>query len=168
MLSGLNVTSINDKDQPVSLQQSKQLIELIKQKIKQKETTKKEEQKTQKATQTQKFSHSELQKLIEIAEKAEKEAQIIEEKAAATISPNQIKVLHELRNELQKYKRGTNADKISKTLKGLFQTMEEIEMEMIENNKETETKLIQQSMISNIDVLTEYNKRQKADKIHKV
>jgi hypothetical protein len=159
---------IDDTLHPVSEEKSTQLINYVRDKINEQETKKKQSKSDESVAQSKHFEDEKLVKLKEMAEEVEKEASSISIKAEGYVHPNEIKQLQDLRNDLQKYNRGTNANKISVTLKQIFGIMENIELKMIEQNKEEEISVIKNSMVSDVDILNEYNKRKKADQIKSV
>lgn len=163
-----DVRSITDRKAPLSEAQSNQLIAIVQQKLNQHTTTDKQEKWLQEQKRNKQFEDEKLIKLREIAEITQKDIKDIKQKARWHIEPNRLKVLEEIENDLQKYSRGTNTSKISITLKQAFNLMEAIEINMIDKTKQEEILLIKDSMISNVDILNEYNKREKATKIQEV
>ncbi|USN57138.1 MAG: hypothetical protein H6766_01350 [Candidatus Peribacteria bacterium] len=168
MFLGFDVRAITDTNKPLPPEQSDRLIALVREKINQQQEKNHQQQEKEQGAIHKQFEDERLLKLKAIAEQTQIDIQQLTTKVSGTISPNIIRQLEDISGDLQKLTRGTNANTISITLKKAFSLMEDIELQVINNSKEQEIHLIKDSLISNIDVLNEYNKRQKASQIKKV
>jgi hypothetical protein len=166
MFLGFEVREITDTANPLSPAQSNQLIALVQSKINGAQQRKKET-KAQKIGNHE-FDNEKLKKLKEIAQKTQNEAQSLITSHQDTLTPLTLKPLQNTISDLQKYARGTNANKIALALKKTFEIMEELELQLIDNSKQNEIKVIKESLVSNVDIVSEYSKRQTASNIQKV
>lgn len=168
MFLWFEVRNITDTQQPLSPDQSEKLIHLVDQKIKEQKEKKRQEQEIKKGTNHKKFEDEKLLKLKAIAQETQDDIHKLINKITNKISLNTIKQLEDISGDLQKLTRGTNANTIAITLKKAFSLMETIELQIINDSKEEEIHLIKNSLISNVDVLNEYNKLQKSSQIKRI
>lgn len=111
------------------------------------------------------YNDEQLQKIQEMTNSTLTEIDDLIAKTQTEVSTFKVKKLKEQQEELRKLRMWTNVNKIMEVLESVFWLMQDIDLEFLESQKKTETKLIWQSEVMNTDVETEVSKYEKSKKV---
>jgi hypothetical protein len=160
----LPITSINDILHPINEQESNTLIQKI---ITQKQNTIIQQQIIQEEESQKKLSTMDdkrKNKIMTVITETLQEINTIEENfTTQPISFEKKRKLHELKETLTKIKMWSNLEKATSILEESFILMESIETENLWKMKEEEQKIMNSSIISNVDIISELEKIKRAN-----
>lgn len=154
-------------DNSIPYEQINQLVEETKKQIEKEKENEMilQNQEALQAQEKNKYSDEHIQKVQELTEITLKDIQDLVEKTTGNVSINNLRKIKALEEELKKTRLWNNVDKMSILLEELFEVMEEVELEYLDTMKTNETKVMKDSLVSTLDVVSEYDKYQKAKKV---
>ncbi len=110
----------------------------------------------------------ELEKMRHITTQAVSDMEEIKDKAWNIGFPvRKLNDMKELEEELKKTRMGSNIPKMRSLVSDAYKMMEEVEMEYLDQQKAAETVLIADSVVTHLDLIREYEKYEKAQKVKK-
>lgn len=109
----------------------------------------------------------ELDKMRRIATQAITDIEEIKGKITAGMAMRKATDLKNLEEELKKTRMGSNIPKMRSLVSDAYKMMEEIEMAYLDQQKAAETSLIENSVVTHLDLVREYEKYEKAQKVKK-
>ncbi|MEF2175631.1 MAG: hypothetical protein V3575_04110, partial [Candidatus Absconditabacteria bacterium] len=160
---GVDVDLINNLINPVEEETVKEVIS----KIREAENQKNTENKTIKSRQEKQIDDKKLLELKEFISANLIEADELIEKVSNKISPIVIKHGKEIIDELKKLRMGSNIEKLTINFEKLINYMETIEIEYLEVQKKQEIGEQKSTIVTDLDIVKEYNKYSKSQKKQK-
>ncbi len=110
----------------------------------------------------------ELEKMRRIATQAVADMEEVKQKWSGWgFAQRRMNELKDLEEELKKVRMGSNIPKMRSLISDAYKMMEEIEMMYLDQQKAAETMLIADSVITHLDLVREYEKYEKAQKVKK-
>ncbi len=109
----------------------------------------------------------ELEKMKRIAAQAITDIEEIRGKSVTGMALRKVNDLKELEEELKKTKMGSNIPKMRSLVSDAYKMMEEMEMQYLDQQKAAEATLIESSVVTHLDLIREYEKYEKAQKVKK-
>ena len=161
------IETVNSISQPLTKEQSTQIIESIKTSIQAKQDAVQQKMQAKEDAHTKKFADEKVKKILWIAEQTITDMQQLWDKAAWHVSWTDLDRLKQLQGDLRKVRMGTNSEKITDVLEDIFMLMEKIEINYLDDIKESEYSIVKDSFVSNVDITGEYGKYKKAQQVLK-
>ncbi len=155
----LPLISINDTQNPMTEEESKEYINNLVQKKQEQENKAKQELAIEKKEYDKIIDDKRKEKIMQVIGET-----LIELTEIENSQINNIKILwekrklHDLKEQLTKIKMWSNLEKATSVLEETFALMEKVEMTILSDMKEQETQVINSSVISNVDIITELEK----------
>lgn len=109
----------------------------------------------------------ELEKMKRISAQAVSDMEEIQSKGGQGFALRKMNDLKDLEEELKKTRMGSNIPKMRSLVSDAYKLMEQIEMEYLDQQKAAETSLIENSVVTHLDLIREYEKYEKAQKVKK-
>lgn len=110
-------------------------------------------------------SDPELEKMKHIAGQALTDISEIKVKASSSFAIRKMADLKGVEDELRKVRMGSNIPKMRSLISDAYRMMEELEMEYLNQQQTAETHLINNSVVTHLDLVREYEKYEKAQKV---
>lgn len=107
----------------------------------------------------------ELEKMKRVCNQAISDIEEMHEKASSSFALRRLSELKSIEDELRKVRMGSNIPKMRSLISDGYRIMEQIEMEYLDQQQVTETTLMADSTITHLDLVREYEKYEKAQKI---
>lgn len=107
----------------------------------------------------------ELEKMKGIAGQALTDIAEVKTKAGSGFAMRKLTELKGLEDELRKVRMGSNVPKMRSLVSESYRIMEEIEMEYLNQAQAAETSVIENSFVTHLDLIREYEKYEKAQKV---
>lgn len=107
----------------------------------------------------------ELEKMKRIAWQALTDIAEVKTKAGSSFAMRKLTDLKWLEDELRKVRMGSNVPKMRSLVSESYRIMEEIEMEYLNQAQAAETSVIENSFVTHLDLVREYEKYEKAQKV---
>lgn len=160
----LPITSINDITNPITNTQSLDIINTIQQE-KRNQYIQQEMEEAASKQRNKSMSDKKKDKIMSVVWETLKDINAMEEKNIinTNIPVNEQKKLHELKELLTKIKMWSNIEKATSILEETFTIMEKIENQSLISMKEEEYRIMNESIISNIDIISELDKLRRAN-----
>ncbi|HMT01453.1 MAG TPA: hypothetical protein PKC14_03955 [Candidatus Absconditabacterales bacterium] len=162
---GFSILSAQVFDNSLSADQINQWVEETKLQVEKENQMILQAQEALQAEEKNKYTDEHIEKVQALTETTLKDIQDLVEKTTGNVGTANLRKIKTLEEELKKTKLGNNVDKMSILLEELFGVMEEIELEYLEVMKTNETKVMKNSLVSTLDVVSEYDKYKKAQKV---
>lgn len=165
---GFDVFDLNTLDHTLEETYVKQTLETTKQTyliLQQEQLLKQQQEKQQ---EEKKFDDDTLKKLQLIVNQTLVDIDDLLKKVEWTTTSLNIKNLKKLQDDLKKLRLGTNSQKMTEILEGIYTLMESIDLDYLEYLKTNEFTVLKKSFVSNVDLEWEYNKYLKALKVWEV
>ena len=160
----LPITSINDIKNPMTEEQSLEYVKNLIQKKIDSDNIIAQETEIKKKEHEKIIDDKRKDKIMEVIGET-----LIELTRLENSNTNNIKLLwekrklHDLKEQLTKIKMGSNLEKATSVLEETFALMEKVEIALLSDMKEEETKIISSSVISNVDIISELEKIKRAN-----
>lgn len=107
----------------------------------------------------------ELEKMKRVTGQAISDIEQIHTKASSSFALRRLSELKDVEDELRKVRMGSNIPKMRSLVSDSYRIMEEIEMEYLDQQQVAEKALIANSTITHLDLVREYEKYEKAQKV---
>lgn len=159
----IDVDLINNLINPVEEETVKEVIS----KIREAENANNTDSKQKTTKQEKQIDDKKLVELKEFISATLIEADNLMEKVSNTISPIVIKHWKEIIDELKKLRMWSNIEKLTVNFEKLINYMETIELEYLEEQKKIELWEQKNTIVTDLDIVKEYNKYSKAQKKQK-
>ncbi len=114
------------------------------------------------------YKDDNLEKIVEIAEKTFWQIDSLLDKVWDHVSKDKIRDLNVMKQELTKLKMWRNDDKMSELLEKIYEKSDDIETEYLEYMQQNIDYPIKDSVVTNIDIISENQKLKKAKKIKQI
>ncbi len=160
----LPITSINDIKNPMTEEKSLEYVQTLKQKKYERDNQKAQEEEIKKKEHEKIIDDKRKEKIMEVIWET-----LIELTRLENSTTNNIQLLwekrklHDLKEQLTKIKMWSNLEKATSVLEETFAIMEKVEIALLSDMKEEETKIMSSSIISNVDIISELEKIKRAN-----
>lgn len=155
---GFDVINIIQNKEQLTAEQCQQLIQSVKTRIMDKIKEEQAQEAMEQQAQEKLYDDTQIKKVQEIISTTLTDINDLITKTQSYVSTINIKKLKEYEEELKKVKMGKNVNKMTEVLEEVFKTMEAIDLEYLDFQKKDETLVIKESLVSNLDVVGEYDK----------
>ncbi len=156
-----NNKKIGDLEVKTLLLENKKEVDELKQEVNQAATHKKE-------TERKIYKDDKLEKTQKIAQQTFGQIDSLLQKVWGNTSKDKIRDIKIMKDELTKLKMWRNDDKMSELLEKIYDKSDEINKEYLSYMQKNTTYPIPNSVVSNIDIISEYQKLKKAKKIKEI
>lgn len=160
----LPITSINDIKNPMTEEKSIEYVQDLKQRKYERDNQKAQEEEIKKKEHEMIIDDKRKEKIMEVIWET-----LIELTRLENSTTNNIQLLwekrklHDLKEQLTKIKMWSNLEKATSVLEETFAIMEKVEIALLSDMKEEETKIMSSSVISNVDIISELEKIKRAN-----
>lgn len=163
----LPIIRIQTSDKSVSQEQSDQLIMKYRSIYEQQNEQEKEQKEEGERQEHENIDSEKQQRVIAIIGQTVQDIEWIEKEFwPHNIYREEIRQLHEIKEQLTKMKLGSNTEKSTLILEQAFSLMEKIEMSQINTMRQAEQQVVTNSIVSNIDIISELDKFKRAQEVN--
>jgi len=154
---GLNVQKIETIPSTLDEKTSSKIISSIKEKINKQKEQEIEKKMKEKEKESKSVEWKEKDNAVMMLNQTIEDIDILKNKVNTIASGNELKKLTEYQEELKKLIRGSNIEKMKQQMEDVFLLMQKLENDYIDAIRPYQENINKNSVVTNIDVINEYN-----------